>query len=160
MSKPRKKYRPKYTQDQILSASQNALFARSAEGIDPESLGCVFQSLWLALDAMKTGKATHKDYNILSSAANISTVLCERGIGREYVDICASALKELAHARSRHTKTGHYGLSGTGARVIGEMIEVREAQLSADGYTAGMDYQAAQVVCERLRTGVVQAIPE
>lgn len=160
MSKQRKKYRPKYTPEQMLGASQNAIFPRSAEEIDPQAATSVAHSMWLALDAMKAGRATEKDFNILCTATNIGTVLCERGIGREFIPVCATALKELAQCGAGYEKTGKFALSESGLRAVAEMVEVREAQLTAEGYTAGLDYQAAQIACDRLRSGHVQKVPD
>jgi len=46
-------------------------------------------------------------------------------------------------------------LSEDAAKTVAEMIEVREAQFLAEGYTSGLDYQAAAIAHKRLTEGNV-----
>lgn len=153
--KPRKKYRPKYTLEQMRAASQDALFSRSTEEVRPEAARDVFAALALSLASMKAGRATATDFNALTTAANIGTVLCEHGVGREYLAACKASAMALLQVRERFYRLGRFVPTGEECRLIAEMLEVREAQLLAEGYTAALDYQAAKIVHDRLKRGVV-----
>lgn len=158
--KPRKKYRPKYTAEQMLAASQDAIFSRSSEEIRPEAASEVFAALGLSLASMKAGRATYVDFNALATAGNIGTVLCEHGVGREYLQACLDGLRALAQIRERYNRIGRFVPTGEEAKLVADMLTVREAQLLADGYTAGLDYQAAQIVHDRIKRGVVVVMAE
>ena len=149
MSK-RKRYRPKYTAEQLLQAGQDALFTRSREEIEPATTQTISIALLEAMDAMKKGEASATHFNLLATAANLAAVLCENGIGSEYIDVCKRGLAELKSTRERYYKTGKFLFTGEAIRAVTEVIEVREAQLLADGYTAGMDYCAAKIAHGRL----------
>lgn len=150
MSKPRKKYRPKYTYAQQLQSGQDAIFTRSKEEVEPGTTRTISLALIEAMDAMKTGEAQAEHFNLLSTAANLAAVLCESGVGAEYIDVCKRALHELKMTRERYYKTGRFLFTGEAIRYVTEVIDVREAQLLAEGYTAGMEYCAAKMVQERL----------
>lgn len=154
-SKPRKKYRPKYTEDQMRSAPKDAIFSRSEDEVEADAAESIIAALRISLIQARNGKATYKDFNSLSAAANVSIVLCEKGVGAEFYGICRAASMELARCRYQYDQIGKFLLSEDAAKTVAEMIEVREAQFLAEGYTSGLDYQAAAIAHKRLTEGNV-----
>lgn len=154
--KPRSKaYRPRFSYDDQCAAAQDALFRRSAEDVTDESAGEMLIALDASWTLLRQGKATSTDMNALTTAANMSVVLAEKGVGAEFLDVCCKASLELQRVKTHFAKVGHYVATGLGIKLIREMIDVRYAQLTAEGYCAGLDYQAAQIVADRMKEGCV-----
>lgn len=152
-SKPRKKYRPKYTEDQMRSAPNDVIFSRSEEEVSAEAARQIIFSLRVSLQSLVDGTATATDFNALSTAANVSIILCEKGVGADHYDECSAASRVLARCRYQYAETGVFQIPASDAKTVAEMIDVREAQFLAEGYTAGIDYQAASIASERLMKG-------
>ena len=148
MSK-RKAYRPKYSLHEQMQASRRALFTRSKEQVFKETADMILTALDGSWRHLRAGNATDDDYNALTTAANLCIVLCERGVGAEWRDVVSRAMRAMQEVRDRHTKIGRYVATGEALTLIREMIDVRYAQLTADGYHAGLEYQAAEIVADR-----------
>lgn len=153
--KPRKAYRPHYSRDAQLEAATDALFKRSAESVNQAAADDILLSLDASWLHLRKSTATALDMNALTTAANMAVVLAEKGVGAEFLDVCCKASIELQRVKTYHAQCGRYVASGLGIKLIREMIDVRYAQLTADGYCAGLDYQAAQIVADRMREGCV-----
>lgn len=153
--KPRKAYRPRYSYSDQCAAAQDALFQRSTEEVTTDAA----DEMLIALDAswvlLRQGLATTTDLNALTTAANMAVVLAEKGVGSEFLDVCCKASVELQRVKNYYEKAGRFVATGLGIKLIREMIDVRYAQLTAEGYCAGLDYQAAQVVADRMKEGCV-----
>lgn len=155
MAKPRKKYRPRYTIEQMREAWQKTVFPRSKEEVDPVEAEKINGALMQSFDALRDGRATLLDMQKLATAANHAMVLCEHGVGAEWFGIVVKSQEFLARAEYHFHEHAEWYVPADGLIAILEMIDVRIAQLSADGYTAGMDYQAAMIVAQRARDRVV-----
>lgn len=151
MAKPRKKYRPRYSREQMLCAWKDAIFPRSAEEVDSSEAAKIKAELTNAFDALRDGRATWFDMTKLAVAANHAMVLCELGVGAEWFGVVVKAQEWLAKAEYHFHDHGEFRVETGGLVAIIEMIDVRIAQLSADGYTSGIDYRAAQIVHERAK---------
>ena len=147
----RKRYRPRQANASSILA---ALYTRSTGTVSDHANEVVLH-LYEALDAMKRGQATEHHFNALVTAANMAYVLAEKGVGAWFMDTCKRASLELYRVRQRHEITGVYGVSGQGIKDITAMIEARADQLTAEGYTEGLEYQAACIVADRLQRKVV-----
>ena len=154
-SKPRKKYRPKYTEEQMRSAPNDVIFSRSEEEVSSDAAKGIIYALRVSLQALIDGTASATDYNALSAAANVAIILCEKGVGSEHYDECSAASRVLARCRYQYAETGVFQIPASDAKTVAEMLDVREAQFLAEGYTAGIDYQAASIASSRLKEGNV-----
>lgn len=153
--KPRKAYRQRYSHKDQLAAASDALFSRSEEEISQEAADEILMALDASWRLLRQGLATDQDINALTTAANMAVVLAEKGVGAEHLDLCCEAALELQRVKLHHSKVGRYVATGTGIRLIRELIDVRYRQLTAEGYLACLDYQAAQIVHDRMLNGEV-----
>ena len=84
-----------------------------------------------ALDAMRSGKATETHMNNLALAANVSMVLCERGVGPECLPDVLSAQDALVRIQARAMRTGRIAADGPGLQALLALLDVHEAQIEA-----------------------------
>lgn len=154
-SKPRKKYRPKYNEDQMKAAYKDVIFSRSEEDVSEHAAAETILALRVSLQSLIDGTATATDYNALSAAANVAIVLCEKGAGSDHYAECAAASRVLARCRYQYAETGVFQIPASDAKTVAEMIDVREAQFRADGYKAWIDYQASAIAAKRVMEGDV-----
>ena len=84
-----------------------------------------------AMDAMRRGDATETDLNNLAVAANISMVLCERGVGPEYLPDVLAAQDALVRIQARAVRTGRIAADGPGLQALLALLDVHEAQIEA-----------------------------
>lgn len=84
-----------------------------------------------SLERMRTGNGIDRDWHTLAAAANVSLVLCERGVGPEYLDAIKTAQDALIHIIERHRRTGSWAFHGSAWVAVTRMVEIHEAQLAA-----------------------------
>lgn len=155
MAKPRKKYRPRYSLEQMRAAWKNTVYSRSKEEVQSDEAKKIHDELMHAFDALRDGRAGWLEMQKLAVAANQAMVLCERGIGAEWFGVVVKSQEWLARAEYYFHDHGEFRIPADGLIAILDMIDVRVAQLSADGYTTGMDFQAAMIVEQRARDRIV-----
>jgi len=155
--KPKKKHTPltDEARKQMAERIQNTLHSRCTEEVPASEATSRGRNLFMSLLKMESGTASASDFNDLSAAANMSIVLCEKGIGSEHLAVCIQASTDLAICRDEYGDTGVFKISQKAAESLREMIDIREAQLKAEGYTAGLEYQAASIVVDRINRGCV-----
>ena len=154
MSKPRKQYRPKYSRQQMADKVRLALMGRSNEIVSDAGAAMeLVIFLWQYFADLKAGTLDHKGYNILCAAANIVVILCERGIMPEMLETCVEAQTHLDRAKDYWWADGRFYVPESAYAAIAALIETRDTIMHADGYTAGLEYQAAAIVADRLNEG-------
>lgn len=154
MSKPRKQYRPKYSRQQMADKVRLALMGRSNEIVSDAGAAMeLVIFLWQYFADLKAGTLDHKGYNILCAAANIVVILCERGIMPEMLETCVEAQTHLDRAKDYWRADGRFYVPESAYAAIAALIETRDTIMHADGYTAGLEYQAAAIVADRLNEG-------
>lgn len=154
MSKPRKQYRPKYSRQQMADKVRLALMGRSNEIVSDAGAAMeLVIFLWQYFADLKAGTLDHKGYNILCAAANIVVILCERGIMPEMLETCVEAQTHLDRAKDYWRADGRFYVPESAYAAIAALIETRDTIMHAEGYTAGLEYQAAAIVADRLNEG-------
>jgi hypothetical protein len=84
-----------------------------------------------SIERMRTGHGIELDWHTLAAAVNVSLVLCERGIGPEYLDEVKTAQDALIHIMDRHRRTGRWAFDGAAYVALNRAVELHEAQLAA-----------------------------
>lgn len=154
MSKPRKQYRPKYSRQQMADKVRLALMGRSNEIVSDAGAAMeLVIFMWQYFADLKAGTLDHKGYNILCAAANIVVILCERGIMPEMLETCVEAQTHLDRAKDYWRADGRFYVPESAYAAIAALIETRDTIMHAEGYTAGLEYQAAAIVADRLNEG-------
>lgn len=95
----------------------------------------------LSLERVRTGNGAELDFHTLAAAVNVSLVLCERGIGPEYLPDVTAAQDALVRMLERQRKTGRWGFDGQGYTTLARAVELHEAQvggITRDGARAAM----------------------
>lgn len=82
------------------------------------------------IERLRTGHGIELDWHTLAAAVNVSLVLCERGIGPEYLDDIKTAQDALIEILERHRKTGRWGFHGAGYVALTHAVAIHEAQLA------------------------------
>lgn len=93
------------------------------------------------IERLRTGNGIEMDWHTLAAAVNVSLVLCERGIGPEYLDEVRAAQDALIRMLERQRKTGRWAFDGNAYTTLARAVDLHEAQLAAitrDGARAAM----------------------
>lgn len=95
----------------------------------------------ISIERIRTGGGIELDWHTLAAAANVSLVLCERGVGAEYLDEIKTSQDALIEIMERHRRTGRWAFHGAGYVALARAAEIHEAQIAAitrDGARAAM----------------------
>lgn len=93
------------------------------------------------IERLRTGHGIELDWHTLAAAVNVSLILCERGVGAEYIDDIKTAQDALIEILERQRRTGRWAFHGAGYTALARAVEIHEAQLAAvtrDGARAAM----------------------
>lgn len=82
------------------------------------------------IERLRTGHGVELDWHTLAAAVNVSLVLCERGIGPEYLDDIKTAMDALIEILERHRRTGRWAFHGAGYTALSRAVQIHEAQLA------------------------------
>lgn len=110
---------------------------------------------WSALQALRAGSATEADYCHLAVGANVSMVLCERGVLADRLPDVLDAQDALVRMRARANRTGRYVADGPGLQAITRFVELHEEQLAPGNCTQAQVLSAVQEVQNRRAAGQV-----
>lgn len=83
------------------------------------------------VECLRTGHGTERDWHTLAAAVNVSLVLCERGIGPEYLNDVKTAQDALLHILDRHRRTGQWAFDGSAYVALTRAVQLHEAQLAS-----------------------------
>lgn len=84
-----------------------------------------------SIERIRLGAGIEGDWHTLAAAANVSLVLCERGVGAEYLDDIRRAQDALVEVHRRHQRTGRWLFSGPAYTALARAVAIHEAQLAA-----------------------------
>ena len=83
-----------------------------------------------SIERMRIGHGIELDWHTLAAAVNVSLILCERGVGAEYLDDIKSAQDALIEILERHRRTWKWAFHGAGYTALARAVELHEAQLA------------------------------
>lgn len=132
----RSRYRP-YRTDR--SAWAHALGMQ--QQLTDDQLTELGMAVHTCIERMRTGHGIELDWHTLAAAVNVSLVLCERGIGAEYLGDVKNAQDALLNILDRQRRTGRWAFDGSAYVALTRAVELHEAQLAAvtrDGARAAM----------------------
>ncbi len=92
-----------------------------------QTIGLALRTL---LEALRLGKADEHAFHNLAAAVNVSLVLCERGIGEEYLDLVKRAQDALLRLYQRGRQSGRWVMDGPGLNDLREAIDLHEQHLA------------------------------
>jgi len=84
---------------------------------------------WCAFARVKTPSRTPEAYEWLCEAINIGMILCENGIGAEYLPAILAAQDAIYFAWPNAQATGFYAMDEAGIAAVAHALEVHDAQL-------------------------------
>lgn len=109
------------------------------------------------LEALRLGKADSTAFDNLASGVNVSMVLAERGLGKEYSEQIGAAQVAMVRFKVNGDR-GRWLLDGPSLNALREWLEIYEAQLDACSQQEAMD--ALDEVDRRVRRGQIFEIQE
>lgn len=95
----------------------------------------------LAIERLRIGSPVEGDWHTLAAAVNVSMVLCEKGVGPEYLPDIITAQDALLRVWKRYERTGRWAFDGPAYKVLTRAVEIHEAHAGAitrDGARAAM----------------------
>lgn len=121
----RSKYRP-YRTDR--SAWAHAVGMQQLTNDQLTDLG---MAVHISIERMRIGQGIELDWHTLAAAVNVSLILCERGVGAQYLDDIKTAADALVEIHERKRRTGKWAFHGAGYIALARAVEIHEAQLAA-----------------------------
>jgi hypothetical protein len=122
--RPRKAYRPKPINP---SALVDALASRQPmERGKQQDVSIVAHQ---AMRALVSGEGTEFDVEHLAVATNLSMLLTELGVGREYLAVAIAGQEAVVRCRARAERTGKWGLDGPAIAAIDLALELHDQQV-------------------------------
>jgi hypothetical protein len=109
-----------------------AAAAQSTEQLDTEQVRDLRIGYHGALAAVIHGNATDTDANALALASNVAMLLCEYGIGREYLPDVLEAQNAVIALQQRRERAGKYGVTGTELAKLQTLLDLHDAQLDSE----------------------------
>ena len=152
--KPRKRFVPKHHFNAAM-ATLERLRVNSAAPLQPRQVRDNVLYCLSALEAIRTGQGNDDHANHLALAANVSLVLCEAGLGSDWIDKVREAQDAIVTLSARRRRIGHYVASGVELQRIGALLDLHDAQLHSEGCTEGMMVQALSEITRRRAAGHV-----
>lgn len=105
------------------------------------------------LEALRLGKADEHAFHNLAAAVNVSLVLCERGVGEDYLPLVKRAQDALLRLFERGRKSRRWVMDGPGLNDLREAIDLHEQQLALVPRAEAAN--AMREVMRRIRQGNV-----
>lgn len=88
-------------------------------------------ALRVSLEALRTGMADESAFHTITAAINVSLVLCERGVGADYLPSIKQAQDALLRVWTRSEKSGRWLFDGPGWQRVLHAVDLHEAQLAS-----------------------------
>ena len=85
----------------------------------------------LAVERLRIGQPIEGDWHTLAAAVNVSMVLCERGVGEEYLPDILTAQDALLRVWKRYDRTGRWAFDGPAYTALTRAVEIHEAHAAA-----------------------------
>lgn len=155
--KPRKKYDPTRRARVDAFGGIRALFhARALHSADPldasqlVDLGIGYHG---ALQSIVSGTGCYDDANTLAMASNIAMLLCETGVGAEYIEIAKAGQEAVVLLMMRARASGKFVATGSELRALQELLELHDAQLESEDCTEGRITSVLDECKRRIKQG-------
>jgi hypothetical protein len=113
-------------------ALRSTAAAQSTADLDPDQLRDLRIGYHGALAALTSGTANDSDAHALALASNVSLLLCEHGIGREYLDDVIAAQQAVVSIKARRERVGRYGATGPELALLQTLLDLHDAQLDSE----------------------------
>ena len=110
-------------------------------------------ALRISLEALRTGMADESAFHTITAAINVSLVLCERGVGADYLPDIKQAQDALLRVWTRSEKSGRWLFDGPGWQRVLHAVDLHEAQLASISRREASD--AMREVVRRIDQGNV-----
>lgn len=124
MSKPRKKYKPKYVARNPLTQFFGGMSSEHAEHLQVVTL-----KNHAAMASMVEGRGDRSCFDLLVGAINMGNVLCEQGIGNEFRPQMLAGRDAMCEMGKRALKTGKFLFTGAELQAMNEALACHDAQL-------------------------------
>jgi hypothetical protein len=155
VKKRTKRYRPKPVMHDNMAFVMSGM-ARFTS-LKTEALSIMLQHR-IALEALRTGRATRADIDKLISIVNIAEALAEHGRGAEYLPDIHAAQAQLKALAARGAARGmRFTMNAEQWAALKHILDIHEAQLEAA--TVYDIEQSYDLVMKRLRHQQVDLIP-
>lgn len=82
------------------------------------------------IERMRNGIGLEEDFWTFAAMANVSLILCERGVGAERLLVVYAVQEALLDIKARHERSGKWGFSGPEMLAINEAAGLHEAQIA------------------------------
>ena len=99
------------------------------------------RAVHLSIERLRIGLPIEGDWHTLAAAVNVSMVLCEKGVGADYMPDILAAQDALLRIFDRHASTGRWAFDGPAYTALTRAVAIHEAQAAAitrDGARAAM----------------------
>lgn len=147
VSKPRKKYKPKY-----VAKNPMKTFLGGMSGEHAAELVEIQAKTAAAMQAMVQGRGDTDAWDRLVGAINMANVMCEQGIGDEWRQQTIAARESLLQVGIRFKRTGRWLFTGDEMATINEGLSIHSAQVENVRY---IDIErASDEVIRRVKHGV------
>lgn len=113
-------------------ALRSAAAAQSTADLDPDQLRDLRIGYHGALAAITSGTAQDSDAHALALASNVSMLLCEHGIGAEYLDDVIAAQHAVMSIQARRERVGRYGATGPELALLQTLLDLHDQQLQSE----------------------------
>lgn len=124
------KRRTPLTKAQLLAG--NPVFrANQQRPVDEKTKRKLLLQARLAFDNIMAGRTQPSDPDDLAAAMNVSLMLCEMGIGREYESAALAAQDALIAAQHREDAGHAYAFTEPELQAVVTLLELHEAHLEA-----------------------------
>jgi hypothetical protein len=130
--KPRKAYRPKPVAQHggLVAIAMCHARGENASTLTSDQTTDLGVAYWLSFENLRTGDANEESWSCVACALNVGLVLCEKGIGAEYVDALVKALDGCFRAKIRSAKSGNFRLDGEALRDIETALQIHDQQMA------------------------------
>ena len=107
-----------------------------------------------ALEAVRTGRGTQADTSTLAIASNVALMLCEQGLGEDWIDKVREAQDACVTLEHRRQRIGRVVASGTELQRLTALLDLHDAQLESDDCTEGLVMRALREIERRAMTSL------
>lgn len=128
--------------------AQRIMRAKVPERLDRDQIVKIAVGARSALEEVRVGRGEEGGVGWVVNAANLTLLLCEVGLGREFIPQAKAAQDALVRMIDRHASSNRWVLDEPGYAACVEMLSVHDAQLESEDLTDTMLMQAL-VECER-----------
>ena len=146
-----------FAQKQRIAAYMQSVSMRK-QLIAVEQANGLVLALIAALENILAGRGTDADASLIGGHFNMTSKMVEANMGGSgaYGDVVHAARAALLDMVNRRERTGKWGLTGEGVQAVRKMIELRDALLSCDENSVGIEAAFAQAIDKDVDAGHVE----